>query len=136
MFYNDHYFSLLTHRHPDYNFGDVVRSYRLDANQEEFYFFPRCPEKILDIEVYMLGGLEMHQVDSTSFIPKRFLYMQKPGLEELENLDHYLFENGFEKKANLYESRQLVAFLHEDGMVFASRSCRKNFGEAPGMEIR
>ncbi|MEY4811294.1 MAG: hypothetical protein RLZZ462_167, partial [Bacteroidota bacterium] len=36
MFYNDHYFSLLTHRHPDYNFGDVVRSYRLDANQEEF----------------------------------------------------------------------------------------------------
>jgi len=136
MFYNDYYFSLLTHRHPDYNFGDVVRSYRLDANQEEFYFFPRCPEKILDVEVYMLGGLEMHQVDSTSFIPKRFLYMQKPGLEELENLDHYLFENGFEKKANLYESRQLVAFLHKDGMVFASRSCRKNFGEAPGMEIR
>jgi hypothetical protein len=136
MFYNDHYFSLLTHRHPDYNFGDVVRSYRLDANQEEFYFFPRCPEKILDVEVYMLGGLEMHQVDSTSFIPKRFLYMQKPGLEELENLDYYLFENGFEKKANLYESRQLVAFLQEDGMVFASRSCRKNFGEAPGMEIR
>ena len=56
MFCNDYYFSLLTHRHPDYNFGDVVRNYRLDANQEEFYFFPKCPEEILDVEVYMLGS--------------------------------------------------------------------------------
>ena len=136
MFYNDHYFSLLTHRHPDYNFGDVVRSYRLDANQEEFYFFPRCPEKILDVEVYMIGGLEMHQVDSTSFTPKRFLFMKQPRLFEMDDLDAYLAQNGYEKKGDLFESRNMVAFLYKDGMVFASRSCRKNFAESPGMKIR
>ena len=136
MFYNDYYFSLLSHRHPDYNFGPVTKSYRLDASQEEFYFFPKCPEVILDIEVYMLGGLEMHQVDSTSFTPKRFLFMKQVSLFEMENLDDYLAQNGFEKKGELYESRQLVAIPHNDGMVFASRSCRKNFGEAPGTELR
>ena len=136
MFYKDYYFSLLTHRHPDYNFGDVVSRHRLDASQEEFYFFPKCPEVILDIEVYMLGGLEMHQVDSTSFTPKRFLFMKQPRLFEMENLDDYLAQNGYEKKGGLFESRNMVAFLYKDGMVFASRSCRKNFGEAPGMEMR
>jgi hypothetical protein len=54
----------------------------------------------------------------------------------MENLDDYLAQNGFEKKGELYESRQLVAIPHNDGMVFASRSCRKNFGEAPGTKIR
>jgi hypothetical protein len=136
MFYNDYYFSLLSHRHPDYNFGPVTKSYRLNASQEEFYFFPKCPEVILDIEVYMLGGLEMHQVDSTSFTPKRYLFMKQASLFEMENLDDYLAQNGYEKKGGLFESRNMVAFLNKDGVVFASRSCRKNFGEAPGMAMR
>ena len=136
MFYNDYYFSLLSHRHPDYNFGPVTKSYRLDARQEEFYFFPKCPEEILDVEVFLLGGLEMHQVDSTSFTPKRYLFMKQASLFEMENLDDYLAQNGYEKKGGLFESRNMVAFLYKDGMVFASRSCRKNFGEAPGTELR
>ena len=136
MFYNDYYFSLLSHRHPDYNFGPVTKSYRLNASQEEFYFFPKCPEEILDVEVFLLGGLEMHQVDSTSFTPKRYLFMKQASLFEMENLDDYLAQNGYEKKGGLFESRNMVAFLYKDGMVFASRSCRKNFGEAPGTELR
>jgi hypothetical protein len=136
MFYNDYYFSLLSHRHPDYNFGPVTKSYRLNASQEEFYFFPKCPEVILDIEVYMLGGLEMHQVDSTSFTPKRYLFMKQASLFEMENLDDYLAQNGYEKKGGLFESRNMVAFLYNDGMVFAARSCRRNFGEGPETNIK
>jgi hypothetical protein len=78
----------------------------------------------------------MHQVDSTSFTPKRFLFMKQASLFEMENLDDYLAQNGYEKKRGLFESRNMVAFLYNDGMVFASRSCRKNFGEAPGTKIR
>jgi hypothetical protein len=62
--------------------------------------------------------------------------MKQASLFEMENLDDYLAQNGFEKKGELYESRQLVAIPYNDGMVFASRSCRKNFGEAPGTELR
>lgn len=136
MFYPEYYFALLTHQLPDLDFGPVVRTYRLDSSKEEFYFFSKCPEKILDVEVYQLGGLEIHEADSTSFTPKRFLFMKQPQLAEMENLDDYSAQNGFEKKAYLYESQNMAAFLYQDGMVFASRSCRKNFGESPGTKIR
>ena len=36
----------------------------------------------------------------------------------------------------MFYNHQLVAIPYNDGMVFAARSCRKNFGEAPGTKIR
>jgi hypothetical protein len=136
MFYRDYFFPLLTHQLPELDFGPVVNQYRLDKSHEAFYFFPRCPEEVLDVSVFKMEELEIHQVDSTSFTPKRFLFISQTHLLEAEYLDDYLAQNSFERKANLFDSRNMVAFLYKDGMVFASRSCRKNFGEAPGMKIR
>jgi hypothetical protein len=62
--------------------------------------------------------------------------MKQPRLFEMDELDAYLAQNSYEKKGGLFESRNMVAFLYKDGMVFAARSCRKNFGEAPGTKIR
>jgi len=81
----------------------------------------------------MLGGLEMHQVDSTSFTPKRYLFMKQPRLLKMDDLDAYFTQNGYEKKGYLFESRNMVAFLYKDGIAFASRSCRKNLGETREM---
>ena len=51
------------------DFGPRVRSYRIDYRHDAFYFFAKCPEEVLDVEVFSILGGEMHQADSTSFTP-------------------------------------------------------------------
>jgi hypothetical protein len=45
-------------------------------------------------------------------------------------------KDGFHKTTGKYESRYLIAFPYKDGIVYASKSCRWNFGEVPEVKIR
>ena len=110
--------------------GHVVRQYKLDQNQPEYYFFTKMPETTLNIVVFEIFGGEIHQVDSDAFRVRRFLYTPTKLVDK--KLDDLMLENGFEKKERKYESRYLVAFPYQDGLVYASRSCRWNFGERVG----
>jgi hypothetical protein len=71
----------------------------------------------------------MHQADSTSFTPRRFLYVEKK--ESAAELDALMKIKGFEKQDDFYESRYLMAFPHQNGLVYTVKNCRKSFGEAP-----
>ena len=42
-----------------------------------------------------------------------------------------MVKKGFVKFKDKYESKYLVAIPYKDGLVYASRSCRWNFGEGP-----
>jgi hypothetical protein len=102
-----------------------VRSYRIDYRHDAFYFFAKCPEEVLDVEVFDILGGELHQADSTSFTPRRFLYVEKK--ESTTELDDLMKIKGFEKRDDFYESRYLMAFPHQKGLVYAVRNCRKSF---------
>jgi hypothetical protein len=107
------------------DFGPCVRSYRIDYRHDAFYFFAKCPEEVLDVEVYDILGGELHQADSTSFTPRRFLYVEKK--ESATELDALMKIKGFEKQDDFYASRYLMAFPHQNGLVYAVRNCRKSF---------
>jgi len=111
------------------DFGTCVRSYRIDYRHDSFYFFAKCPEEVLDVEVYAILGGELHQADSTSFTPRRFLHVEKK--ETAAELDELMKIKGFEKQGESYVSRYLMAFPYNNGLVYSVKNCRKNFGEAP-----
>jgi hypothetical protein len=135
MFYEDNFFDILTYA-GELTSVSPARRYRLDKSHEQFYFFAKCPEDVLDVRVYSFEAFELHEVETTSFTPKRFLFVRPAQIQTVDDLNTYMFTNGFQLKDGVYHSRQLVAFSYEDGIVFAARSCRKNFEEAPGTKIR
>jgi hypothetical protein len=109
------------------NMGPEIRQYKLDQNQTEYFFFTKMPDTTLNIVVYEIFGGELHQVDSDAFRVRRFLF--KPNKLVDEELDKFMMKDGFQKTSGKYESRYLIAFPYKDGIVFASKSCRWNFGE-------
>jgi len=109
------------------NMGPVTRQYKLDQNQTEYFFFTKMPDTTLNIVVYEIFGGELHQVDSDAFRVRRFLF--KPNKLVDEELDNFMMRDGFQKTSGKYESRYLIAFPYKDGIVYASKSCRWNFGE-------
>jgi hypothetical protein len=111
------------------NMGPEIRQYKLDQNQTEYFFFTKMPDTTLNIVVYEIFGGELHQVDSDAFRVRRFLF--KPNKLAAEELDKFMMKDGFQKTSGKYESRYLIAFPYKDGIVFASKSCRWNFGEGP-----
>ena len=128
--YSETLFHFLTSSSREIDMGPAVRQYKLDQNQPEYYFFTKMPETTLNIVVFEIFGGEIHQVDSDAFRVRRFLYTPTKLVDK--KLDDLMLENGFEKKERKYESRYLVAFPYQDGLVYASRSCRWNFGERVG----
>ena len=99
-----------------------------------YFFFTKIPVTAVNIVIYEIFGGELHQVDLKAFRVRRFLF--KPNKLVDEELDNFMMKDGFQKSYGKYESTYPIAFPYKDGMVFAARSCRKNFGEAPGMKIR
>jgi hypothetical protein len=116
------------------NMGPVTRQYKLDQNQTEYFFFTKMPEPTLNIVVYEIFGGELHQVDSDAFRVRRFLF--KPTKLVDEELDNFMLKDGFQKSFRNYESTYLIAFRYKDGIVYASKSCRWNFGETPEMKTK
>jgi hypothetical protein len=125
--YSETLFHFLTSSSREIDMGPVVRQYKLDQNQPEYYFFTKMPETTLNIVVFEIFGGELHQVDSDAFRVRRFLYTPTKLVDK--KLDDLMLENGFEKKEGKYESLYLVAFPYQEGIIYASRSCRWNFGE-------
>ena len=116
------------------NMGPEIRQYKLDQNQTEYFFFTKMPDTTLNIVVYEIFGGELHQVDSDAFRVRRFLF--KPNKLAAEELDNFMMRDGFQKTSGKYESRYLIAFPYKDGIVYASKSCRWNFGESPEMKTK
>jgi len=116
------------------NMGPMTRQYKLDQNQAEYFFFTKMPDTTLNIVVYEIFGGELHQVDSDAFRVRRFLF--KPTKLVDEELDNFMLKDGFQKTSGKYESRYLIAFRYKDGIVYASKSCRWNFGESPEMKTK
>jgi len=116
------------------NMGPVTRQYKLDQNQAEYFFFTKMPDTTLNIVVYEIFGGELHQVDSDAFRVRRFLF--KPNKLAAEELDNFMMKDGFQKSYGKYESTYLIAFPYKDGIVYASKSCRWNFGESPEMKTK
>ena len=50
------------------DFGPRVRSYRIDYRHDAFYFFAKCPEEVLDVEVYGLIYLYSHPMYQVWFV--------------------------------------------------------------------
>lgn len=84
--------------------GKVQRQYRVDKSHKEFYFFAKCPEEVLDVEVYEIPNGELHVVDTHSYSPKRFMFLK-------------------EKDDSLLHAHVIVMNFN-DGFVYASKSCR------------
>lgn len=124
--YSTNLFNYLTSSSREIDMGPIVQQYILDQNQEAYYFFTKMPETTLNIAVYEHLGGEVHQVDSDAFRIRRFLYTP---IKIDQELDELMSKKGFEKKKDYYESKYLVAIPHREGLVYASRSCRWNFGE-------
>lgn len=116
------------------NMGPEIRQYKLDQNQTEYFFFTKMPDTTLNIVVYEIFGGELHEVDSDAFRVRRFLF--KPNKLVDEELDNFMMKDGFQKSYGNYESTYLIAFPYKDGIVYASKSCRWNFGEVPEVKIR
>jgi hypothetical protein len=119
----------LTNSSREINMGPIMRQYKLDQNQPEYYFFTKMPETTLNIVVFEIFGGELHQLDSAEFRVRRFLYTPTKFVDE--ELDDLMVKKGFVKFKDKYESKYLVAIPHKDGLIYASRSCRWNFGEGP-----
>jgi hypothetical protein len=120
-------FYYLTSSSREIDMGPVVRQYKLDQNHPEYYFYTKMPEATLNILVYKRYGGEIHQVDSAEFRVRRFLYTPTKFVDE--ELDDLMQKKGFVKLKGKYESKYLVAIPYKDGLVYAPRSCRWNFGE-------
>ena len=116
------------------NMGPEIRQYKLDQNQAEYFFFTKMPDTTLNIVVYEIFGGELHQVDSDAFRVRRFLFKKNKLVDE--ELDNFMMKDGFQKSYGKYESTYLIAFPYKDGIVYASKSCRWNFGESPEMKTK
>ena len=127
--YSETLFYFLTSSSREIDMGPIVRQYKLDHNQPEYYFFTKMPESTLNIAVFNCYGGEIHQVDSDAFRVRRYLYTPTKFVDE--ELDDLMVKKGFVKLKDKYESKYLVAIPYKDGLVYASRSCRWNFGEGP-----
>ena len=123
-------FHFLTSSSREIDMGPVVQQYKLDHKQPEYYFFTKIPETTLNISVFEFLGGEVHQVDSAAFRVRRFLYTQVKFVDT--ELDDLMVKKGFVKMKDKFESLYLVAIPFKDGLVYASRSCRWNFGEGVG----
>lgn len=108
-------------------FGQSERHYRLEESNPEFRFFAKCPEEILDVDVHRIYGGELHQVDTISNIPRRFFYT-KPKIDD-EELQASLTAQGFISKNDLYIHKYMIAFKYQEGIIFASKNCRKYLDE-------
>ncbi len=86
------------------NLGEKSRSYKVDKSHKEFYFFSKCQEEVLDVDVYEIQGGEIHVVENFYGSPKRFVYLN-------ERDDSLL-------------STHVIAINHNDGVVYVSQSCR------------
>lgn len=84
--------------------GKIQRRYRVDKSHKEFYFFAKCPEAVLDVEVYEIPNGELHVVDTYAPSPKRFIFLK-------------------EKDDSLLQT-QVIVMSFNDGFVYTSRSCR------------
>ena len=84
--------------------GKIQRYYRVDKSHKEFYFFAKCPEEVLDVEVYEIPNGELHVVDTYAPSPKRFMFLK-------------------EKDDSLLQT-QVIVMSFNDGFVYSSRSCR------------
>jgi hypothetical protein len=58
---------------------------------------------------------------------QRFLYTPTKFIDE--ELDDLMQKKGFVHLEDKYESKYLVAIPYKDGLVYAPRSCRWNYGE-------
>jgi hypothetical protein len=125
--YSKTLFHVLTSSSREIDMGPVVRQYKLDQKQPEYYFFTKMPESTLNILVYESYGGEIHQVDSAEFRVRCFLYTPTKFIDE--ELDDLMQKKGFLKLKDKYESKYLVAIPYKDGLVYAPRGCRWNFGE-------
>ena len=105
------------------NFGQGERHYRLEESNPEFHFFAKCPEEILDVDVHRIYGGELHQVNTMSHIPRRFFYT-KTKIDD-EELEASLSAHGFIIKDDLYVHKYMIAFKYKEGIIFASKNCRK-----------
>jgi len=132
--YSETLFHFLTSSSREIDMGPAVRQYKLDQNQTEYFFFTKMPDTTLNIVVYEIFGGELHQVDSDAFRVRRFLF--KPNKLAAEELDNFMMKDGFQKSYGKYESTYLIAFPYKDGIVYASKSCRWNFGESPEMKTK
>jgi hypothetical protein len=108
------------------DFGQGERHYRLDETDPEFDFFAKCPEEILDVRVHHIYGGELHQVDTISHAPRRFFFT-KTKLTEDELEDTLMFQK-FLKTGDVYVHKYMIAFIYKEGIVFASKNCRKYLG--------
>jgi hypothetical protein len=86
-------------------FGEKIKSYKVDKSNTEFYFFPKCQEEVLDVDVYEIPSGELHVVDSLYGSPKRFIYSAEKN-DELLKLDH------------------VIELNFKEGFVYVSKSCR------------
>jgi hypothetical protein len=84
--------------------GKIQRHYKVDKRHQEFYFFAKCPEEVLDVEVFEIPNGELHVVDTYAPSPKRFMFLK-------------------EKDDSLLEAHVIVMSF-KDGFVYTSRSCR------------
>jgi hypothetical protein len=86
------------------NLGEKRKSYKVDKSHKEFYFFSKCQEEVLDVDVYEIQGGEIHVVENFYGSPKRFVYLK-------------------ERDESLLSSHVLVINYNE-GAVYVSKSCR------------
>jgi hypothetical protein len=84
--------------------GKIQRHYKVDKRHQEFYFFAKCPEEVLDVDVYELPTGELHVAEISLFPPRRFLFLK-------------------EKDDSILHSH-VISIDFNDGVVYASMSCR------------
>lgn len=85
--------------------GDKIKSYKVDKRHKEFFFFAKCPDEVLDVDVFELSeGGELHIANIMFGSPKRFIFLK-------------------EKNESLLHSH-VIAMNFNDGFVYASKSCR------------
>ena len=85
--------------------GEKIRSYKVDRTHKEFMFFAKCPDEVLDVDVFELPeGGELHIAEVVFGSPKRFIFLK-------EKNDFLLHSHVIELNFN-------------DGFVYASKSCR------------
>jgi hypothetical protein len=85
--------------------GEKIRSYKVDKRHKEFLFFAKCPDEVLDVDVFELPeGGELHIAEVVFGSPKRFLFLK-------------------EKNESLLITH-VIEMNFNDGFVYASKSCR------------
>lgn len=115
-------FSLLNVPYDISNELSWIRSYRLDKRDEWYYFFPKCPEDVLEVSVYECHPFEVHHIETSLVQSRRCLLIPKLSLEELEQIDQSMFDKGYKKSGSRYIGRSSMAFRYENGLMIVSKS--------------